>query len=689
MFKPSFSVVTFVLIVFALLAFMHHWFVGLVPPVNSNALAVSHQKFLATAGHEAIAWHSLEKNTFKKARTSEKPILLVIGTSSSRLGQEFDSKAFDDVDTAQYVNLNFFCIRIDGYEHPEWLNAILPLSRLRMGLVAGYQAWTLDADGHVLSFIGRSYRNEQIDTYALYKNLVAARRQFDLLKVRPSEQSSSHDMQAADLRYVADHPATSWPSLQAYAETLGSRYDRRFGGFPDADFQRLFPNAWRFLAIYGNKKVLSDSLSPLLTSKLLDVQEGGFFRVGLTRNVSQIEFDKGTRQNAEMMLTLALQGQLESDPFYVELAKRTFDWLLVSASRNVVLAACQDDDSNPQGRSPRLSFPTWRMHEVFSSADRDWVSNHLGLVPMNNIQMVPYLKSRNDLLDDPETFNRIVGLMRAASTTQVAFNDAGYVDVNGHSVARMLEVARLWGDQGRMDSLKPLLTRLATFGDKNDLIHWAKDESSLLGYLGDYLALADTFLQQYLATGDVALIGEGLHYLNLARKFFQGSRPGILNLSRDADQMGGFQSLCVPELEDNLCESCTAQAIRLEMAYGRLTSDTDGGQDLLRSARQSTAIFADLALMGGPDTGGYFCAAAEVLDDRYAAVVGPNAPALADALVRKVPTRFVVPLAGPYRKDLQSRGPGIYIIGSDVQGPYTVEEAAEKLPATFESRDTP
>lgn len=672
-----------------MLAFARYAFIGYIPPSNTNVLASSNQKFLSYAGHEEINWHTLESGTFEQARASNKPILLVIGTSASSFGREYDLRAFEDVDTAQFVNLNFFCIRIDGYEHPEWINALLPVSRLRLEVVPSFQVWTLDQDGHVLSFIGRTYKNAQLDTRGLYRNLVDARNQYDRMKARKEAPNSRRDMQAADLEYIATHPGTSWPSLSAFAELLGTRCDRRYGGFPVSDVQGLYPNAWRFLTVTGYTKLWQESLGPLLTSKLVDVQDGGFFRLALTRDIGRVELAKGTRQNAEMMLTLAFQGQLDGDPFYTELAKRTYDWMVTCASRNVLLPACQEDDENPQSRSPRLSFPTWRLHEVFGAPDRDWVSLHLGLDPIKNAQMIPYLKSRGSLLDDPSRFNQIVSLMRTNTGSLGSFNDAGYLDVNGHSVARMLEVVRIWDDERRLDALKPLMSKLHSYGDKTDLIHWAKDESSLLSYLGDYLGLSDALLQEYLTTGRIAALNQGLQYLNLARTIFAGNRPGQLNLSRNPEQMGGFQSLCVPEIVDNIAESCSAQAIRLETAYGRLTADTDGGQELLRAARQTTALFADIASSGGPQTGGYFCAAADVLDGRYAVAVGPNAQSLASELYRLRPTRFVAPLQGQYRKDIQAAGPGIYVIGVEVHGPFTVAQAAKSLPAAFESRNAP
>jgi len=687
--KPSFTVVTCVLIVFVILAFGRHSFIGLIPPATTNELANSPQKFLSFAGHEEIEWHLIENNPFAEARRLKKPILLVVGVSSNKLGHEFDSKAFQDIDTVRFLAQYFYCIRIDGYEHPEWLNAIMPVSRLKVGFNPGFQVWTLDADGHILSYIGQANGGNQLDTPGIYKALIDARDQYAITKSRASKNVPIPDLQAPDLQYLSTHPGVALPSLTAYAEVLGTKCDRQNGGFPHGDLQELYPNAWRFLSLTCNTDLWHRSLGPLLFSKMVDIQEGGFFRAGLTRDVNRVEFDKSSRQNAEMMAALAIQAQIEQDSFLKDLAESTFEWLNLSATRNGLLAACQEDDENPQGRSPRLSFPGWRLRDLLGHEDSAWASAQLGLDPVSNPQMVPYLRTRTVLLNENFRLKRVLDLLHGGISDPPSYNDAGYMDTNGDSLARMLEVSRLWGDESRLSSLQPLISKMGAFSDTTDLTHWAKDEDKIMGYLGDYLAFSDARLQQYLAMGQPNALQSGLDYLNLARKLFQGPRPGQMNLSKDVSQMGGFSSLCVPEIADNLAESCTAQAIRLELAYGRLLADTTQGEELIRSARQTTAVFADIASRGGPGTAGYFCAAAEVLDDLYAVAVGPNAAPLADALYRKVPTRFVAPALGRFRKDLQAKSPGIYLVGKTVSGPFTVEEAAHRLPLALASRELP
>jgi uncharacterized protein YyaL (SSP411 family) len=565
----------------------------------------------------------------------------------------------------------------------------MPFNRLTSGLMPSYQMWVLDSWGNVVNFIGRSYESPEMDTHAMYRALLTARDQCETARAHHFSGGPVSNLQSSESQSLASPPKADQPSLTAYMVTLGSRCDLRLGGFPQGQVQELYPSAWKFLSMMGNHTLWTQSCNPLLLSKLVDLQDGGFFRLGLGRSVEEVELGKSTRQNAEMLQTLAVEGQITDDAFDVTLARQTFDWLLACLNRNQLFPACQDDDETPQGRSQRYSFPLWRLHDILSSSDRDWCYEHLGLDSLKNRQMVPFLSSKSTLLEYQATYSRVIQLMRLASPQRPTYNDLGYLDVNGHTLARMWEVCRLWNDSRRAEALRLVDARLKTFKEANDLMHFTSQQERSLGFLSDFLAYSDLKLNEYLATGQASYLQEGLHYLNIARRMFKGSQPGQLNLSRSSDSLGKVADFAMPEIADNAAESCTAQLIRLDLAYGRLTLDTPEGLKMLVEAQDAMGLFADVAIAGGPMTAGYFCAVADLLDGRYAIAVGPDARRLADGLYRVVPTRFVAPAVGSFRKDLQSRRPGIYLVGKDIQGPFSIEDAANLLPVNLAVHPTP
>ena len=103
-----------------------------LPPAATNQLTFSNEDFLRRAAHQAIDWQELTPKALETARTQRKAILLVIGVVSSGLGQILDDTSFQDDDVARYLNRHFVPIRIDGLQHPEWINAYFPVGRLKL-----------------------------------------------------------------------------------------------------------------------------------------------------------------------------------------------------------------------------------------------------------------------------------------------------------------------------------------------------------------------------------------------------------------------------------------------------------------------------------------------------------------------------------------------------------------------------
>jgi len=202
-----------------------------------------------------------------------------------------------------------------------------------------------------------------------------------------------------------------------------------------------------------------------------------------------------------------------------------------------------------------------------------------------------------------------------------------------------------------------------------------------LGYLGDYLAYADARLQAYLV-GDQASFESGLRVLRRARTLFAVNSPGVFLLNRP-----GLASLlpdtAVPEIADNLHESCTARMIRLFMGYGRLLGSSKEGVSFQADAQAAIRRFAPIAVNGGVATAGFFCAAAEAADDAYAVTVGPDAQKIADDLAAEVPTRLIAAASKLVMPELAHRAPGVYLVHLRIQegplGPFTAPEARSRL----------
>src|SRR4051812_64242 len=102
----------------------------LVPETPQNSLAGESASFLSQASTQEISWHPYDSTVLERARTEDRPILLVVGAPWSAYGRGIDKDTFSDGNVQEMLSRNFVCIRVDLVESPEFRSAFLPLSRV-------------------------------------------------------------------------------------------------------------------------------------------------------------------------------------------------------------------------------------------------------------------------------------------------------------------------------------------------------------------------------------------------------------------------------------------------------------------------------------------------------------------------------------------------------------------------------
>jgi len=675
--RLSFSVVTGVTAALCAVGFVSRALRPSLPQPPTNAMADAPDPFLRDARFHQIRWRPLSSETLAESRRAGRPILLLVGTPASRLGRIMDEGAFADRQVASYLARHFTCLRVDGFAQPEWSNALLPVTRLQLGFLPDWQMWFLDPAGNVVGFLVRSDINENFDARILMQVLINARTRYERSLDRPNEQAPS--AQRVDEQLLEQQTGAAAIPFSAYRSAILERIGATYGGFSSGGLRPLTPLAWRYLALTGEIGALRRAIDPLLTSPQYDPMDGGFYHVGrITPDGLRVELDKLTRENADAMHALALAGVLADEPVYRDFAEDTARFL-GTARLQGWLAAARVGTEGPRQRSPRSSFGPLRLRRALpDEADRAWAETYLGLDISENPQALPFL-TETWLKTAPSRRLSSVLVRLRGSAPPAVLAGARYSDVNLSAIARRIEVARIWGDQDRLQTASLDLDQAREVAIGADVRRQIGIEQAPIGYLGDYLAFADAMLQDYLATGRVPSFESGLRTLRRAQTLFAGKRPGEFVLATSLPGRAALPNSNMPEIADNLRESCTAQMIRLSLAYGRLVPPNEG-LELLRPAFAAVNRFAAIATIDPVATAGYLGATTEAVDETYAVTVGPNAQEMADELFRAVPTRLIAPAFGPVRPDLQRRGPGIYVLNGTIQGPLTAEQAIRLLP---------
>ncbi|HSI73521.1 MAG TPA: DUF255 domain-containing protein [Fimbriimonas sp.] len=674
MYRPGFNVVTGVVTVLCVLAFIANLLRPHLPPAATNQLNLSQEDFLRRAAHQAIDWQELDSSAIQRARSQGKPILLLIGVVSSGLGQRLDATAFRDEDVARLLNGQFVPVRVDGLQHPEWINAFFPISRLKMEFLPGTQIWVITPDGRLADFIGKTGTDQSFDPTAMYRLLLDARQKCD--EIMSGHRVATADLiQHNDIANLSSQTGGAISPFEQFRAVLQDTIDPVRGGLPNKGIHQLFPNALRFLCLDGDLDAVHASLDPMLMSPMMDVLDGGFFRVSNSLDYQQIEFNKVATEQAEMLWMLAIAYGLTKDPLYAFAAANTNRALTVSMRAGEWVAASQTEEPYGKRRSDRYSFSVAKLREILPPTERTWARENLGLDVLRNQQMVAHLSNRK-VVGSPE-LRTVLDRLRTHTSGKGSLSGIGFLEIEATVAARRIQAGRILGNARWKSSAISSVERLRRFKTESGLVRRLGSDDSSPAYLGDHLAYADAFLQDYLATGRIPSLEEGYRILQEVPARFKGDRSGEYRLT---EVPLIFANTGLPEIADNFRESCTARIIRLFQSYGRLFADTDQGRKLMKLAEEASGHFALFAGEGGPTAGGFFCSAAEVADPVYAIAVGAHSQDFADRLIKAVPTRFVAAAHGSVRRDLQARPAGIYIVGEDVSGPFTLEEAARRLP---------
>lgn len=667
--RPGFGVVTSVVTVLVVMGIVVHSIRPLIPPVPTNDMEGETEAFLRAGRLQPIPWHTLEQEAVAEAQRAQRPILLFIGVITSETTRRADA-AFSDPDLSRYVSRQFVPVRIDGLESPAWVNAMHPVSRLEGPFQPEAQIWLVSPDGKPFFQVAPPTNGEYTSDHVADELKNGA----NLWRTRQS--TATPGIQGEDLGQISMARAGRRLDLYGYRDNILAAMDTYRGGFRGGTNRGIYPLAYSSLLRAGSFQAVTEGLGSLLASPMRDVLFGGFFHSG-DLDGDRVQFDKWTVENAEMAVTLAEAYRTQKLSEYARAARATLDGIAEDLHGKKYLSAGEIGDIDARNRSPRHSFSPQFLRDRLTAEETNFAADNLGLDPNQNAQGVPHA-----FYVPPTGVWRNLRQKLRSSRTKPRLAAEGYASDHLGALARMIEAARILGDQKRVREYTALLDATAPhFFQEDESIRRVADGIED-GVLADYLAYADTKLQDYLATGRYDSLREGFAAARAIQRAFERD-PGIFTQAPKSESPV-FRSP-VPELADNLHESTSAATARVLAAYGRLRGDTAVGQQLLRSARTVIYSLAPLAEPGGARSAGFARSAMDLVDGRYAIAVGPQAGELARTLSRRRPLRFVAAAVGDVRPDLAKRGAGIYLLGPTFRpiGPLGLAEAAARLPGTY------
>ena len=104
-----------------------------------NALINEKSPYLLQHAHNPVNWCPWREEAFTRAKEEHKPIFISIGYSTCHWCHVMARESFENVQTAELLNENFVCIKVDREERPD-LDAIYMKA---VQMMAGTGGWPL------------------------------------------------------------------------------------------------------------------------------------------------------------------------------------------------------------------------------------------------------------------------------------------------------------------------------------------------------------------------------------------------------------------------------------------------------------------------------------------------------------------------------------------------------------------
>jgi uncharacterized protein YyaL (SSP411 family) len=680
--RLGFGVVTFTVTVLVLGGVIVKLAEPYLPKPELTADGAEQADFIEVARGQKIPWRALDEDTFAEARRLERPVMAVLGAVWSRDGRVADREIFIDEDVATTMRRNFVCARVDIDEKPFWLNALLPLSRVGLDAGPGFQVAFFTPQGQLYDY--RSLRRSVgMNPDDFRQEIQQARELYDSLD---SPLPPGANLQRVDALMLNAGASPGIPDPTPMLEFLRGSIPVA-GGFGSQETQLLRVSNWRYLLMAGQTEDFQRSFEPALDGSIVDWLRGGFFRRARNTPWQNVDFDKLTVINAEMMQLLAEAYCITGEKRYRELAGTTFDSFVSDMRVDGLIVTARIGSEDRRGRSPLYSFsyneiqPVWG-GTILDEKDSKWAAENLELDPGKNPQMV--IRVPNNGVENLDRFLSVMTKLKEARKDRNLVNTRRANAVaNGRAAAAMLNTARLLDDPVRLELALQVRERVELFRSEDDVTHFTDPGLADLPFFGDYLAYAEAALAEYLATGRPKSLENGVAVLSRAVSLFATSQPGVFTDIPQSQAPRIPNLIAVPEVMDHLSESNIARFIRLATAYGRLCETGNyapAAKKFTRAASASADHFGSVAPQLRLQGGGLYAACAPLIDGGYFVCTGPASASTAALVARTFPFRMVAPATTVFRPDIYRRPPGIYYVTSgEVTGPVDVAEMELKL----------
>ena len=517
-----------------------------------NRLINESSPYLLQHAHNPVQWCPWGAEALERARSEDKPIFLSVGYSSCHWCHVMAHESFENEEVARIMNESFVNVKVDREERPD----IDDIYQKVCQMATGQGGWPLSV------FLTPDQRPFYVGTY------------FPVLDSygRPGFGSILRQLAQAwkeNRSSIVDAAATFTDRLQRVSEPEISKLDRSlldeaaiglyragdavYGGFGGAP---KFPNAaaLSFLFRYSKLSGISKfrelglrTLKKMAGGGIFDQIGGGFHRYSTDARWLVPHFEKMLYDNALVPVNYAEAYQITGDPFYLDIMRRTLDFVLreMASPEGGFYSAMDADSDDGEGY-----FYTWTKPEIRAvlGADADLLCMYYDVTDGGNWEGRTILCRNASLpavslhagVAEPEARDILRASERrllAARSERARPGMDGKILVswNALMITALAKGYRMERDRRYLDAaLRCAEMILGFMYSEGRLLHSYKDGAGRIpGYLEDYAFLAESLLDLFEITAEESYLAYAREMAEHLLNHFWDARRGCFFMTAD------------------------------------------------------------------------------------------------------------------------------------------------------------
>ncbi|MGW4718628.1 thioredoxin domain-containing protein [Nocardia sp. NPDC004260] len=518
-----------------------------------NRLGEATSPYLRQHADNPVHWREWDVEALAEARERDVPVLLSVGYASCHWCHVMAHESFEDQATADQMNENFVCVKVDREERPD-LDAVYMNATVAMTGQGGWPMTCFLTPAGEPFYCGTYYPKLPRGGMPSFTQLLTA--VTETWRTRRDEVNQASAQVAAALRDQAsglpDADLAITPELLAHAVAAVLRDEDAehggFGGAPKFPPSALLEGLLRHWERTGDPAVfdvVARTAEAMARGGIYDQLRGGFARYSVDAAWVVPHFEKMLYDNAQLLRAYAHLARRSTSELRESLSQRitreTVRFLLDDlGTPQGGFASALDADTHLEPGKPGVEGATyvWTPAElagVLGPIDGAWAAEFFGVTTAGNFEQCTSVLTRYSEPATPEDAARLerarAGLIAARDRRPQPDRDDKVVTAwNGMAITALAEAA------GALDEPEwtAAAVRCARFLLAEHVVDGRLRRASLGGVVGaapaileDYAWLVTGLLALHQATGDLAWLDDAQRLLDTAiAHFADPEQPG-------------------------------------------------------------------------------------------------------------------------------------------------------------------